>query len=636
MKPYQICLITYKELDKLVREAASTIQDEEIEIYFIEGLREEILEKIKEKELEGAEIVIAGGANARVAKDFCELPVIEYMVTPFDYIKMIDKAFALGKRPVLVTFKAPMSEELSDYINSKNMVLDNLIYENSEELEENLLKGAYDVVIGSAYAIEMAHKLGIKGILIYPGINTIKNTIFEAKMMAKEIRRSKERSRLLEIMLDHSSVGYIVIDSEERIVEINSSARNLMSMERKNIKGLPIGEVLPECKVEEFIRSGLMEESSIIVVEEQKVLQNWIRIQRKRGEFMGAVGMMSSASSINKAQQDYRDREHQLRKERGFKAKNNFKDIIGKSYILKNAIEDAKFFSSSDANVLIYGETGVGKEIFAQSIHNSSRRKNGAFIAINCAALPENLLETELFGYDEGAFTGGRKGGKKGLFELAENGTLFLDEIGEISLTIQSRLLRVLQEKEIMHVGGDRVIPVNARIISATNKHLEEIGSDQFRRDLLYRLNVLELKIPPLRKREEDILILFELFFRQLSNLTNNDLKLTPEMKHIILTYSWPGNIRELQNICERFALYMEKDVRHTPNQLKRILVKAIGEDRLFKDILKKYNYSEKKISPEMVEAMRANLSYTLEQIGEKLGVSRSTLWRMNQKDTES
>lgn len=201
---------------------------------------------------------------------------------------------------------------------------------------------------------------------------------------------------------------------------------------------------------------------------------------------------------------------------RGHVAKYTFDDILFQSSEIKRTIETAQRYSEVDSNILIIGETGTGKEIFAQSIHNHSNRKNNPFVAINCAALPENLLESELFGYAEGAFTGAMKGGKQGFFELAHRGTIFLDEIGEISPKMQSRSLRVLQEREIMRIGDDKVIPVDVRILSATNKDLMQmVKSNDFREDLYYRLSVLDLVLPPLRERREDIPLLVNAFIQK-------------------------------------------------------------------------------------------------------------------------
>ncbi|WP_131086952.1 sigma-54 interaction domain-containing protein, partial [Clostridioides difficile] len=247
-------------------------------------------------------------------------------------------------------------------------------------------------------------------------------------------------------------------------------------------------------------------------------------------------------------------------REKGQIAKYTFKDIKTNSPKMFECIDLAKKVSKSDLSILIRGESGTGKELIAQSIHNNSNRKNQPFIAVNCAAVPENLLESQLFGYDKGTFTGGLKDGKQGLFELANNGTIFLDEIGDMPLELQTKLLRVLQEKQIMPVGSHNVINIDVRIISATNKNLEQmIDNSQFREDLYYRLNTIPINIPPLRERKEDILIIME-------DLINKKLVITPEAKKLIQNYMWKGNIRELQNVtsylnimCEDIVL--EKDL---------------------------------------------------------------------------
>lgn len=248
--------------------------------------------------------------------------------------------------------------------------------------------------------------------------------------------------------------------------------------------------------------------------------------------------------------------DEQYRKENkysGHNAKYTFSNILYKSTRIKELIEKAKNLAKTNASILITGESGTGKELFAQSIHNASLRKGLPFIAINCAALSESLLESELFGYEEGAFTGAKKGGKKGLFELAHMGTIFLDEVGDAPYSIQKKLLRVLQEKEIMRVSGDKTIPVDVRVIAATNKNLRElVEKGEFREDLYYRLNVFPIYIPSLKERKEDIEILFRYFLNVYASVQNR----TPpqsnkELTDILLDYSWPGNIRQLENVAE-------------------------------------------------------------------------------------
>jgi transcriptional regulator with PAS, ATPase and Fis domain len=234
-------------------------------------------------------------------------------------------------------------------------------------------------------------------------------------------------------------------------------------------------------------------------------------------------------------------------------AKMTFEDIIGRNHEFLKCLNIARSASPSMSNVLLLGESGTGKDIIAQAMHNASPRKNYPYLAINCAALPRELIGSELFGYEEGAFTGARKGGQIGKFELADQGTIFLDEIGDMPLDLQASLLRVLEEKTIMRLGGSRPIAVNVRVIAATNQDLEAmIANHRFRRDLFYRLGVIRITLPPLRKRPDDIYLLVQFFMENICRRFNKPpMTLAPELMEKFLQYDWPGNIREMQNVIE-------------------------------------------------------------------------------------
>lgn len=254
---------------------------------------------------------------------------------------------------------------------------------------------------------------------------------------------------------------------------------------------------------------------------------------------------------------------------------------------MNDLIEKAAKIAKTNSAILIIGESGTGKELLAQSIHNASNRKNAPFIAINCAALSETLLESELFGYEEGAFTGARKGGKKGLFEMADRGTIFLDEIGDAPLSIQTKLLRVLQEKEIMRISGEKVIPVDVRVIAATNKDLLDlIEKSSFRKDLYYRLNVLPLSVPPLRERKDDIVILLKLFLKKYAVRENIRMpKPDNDIINILKKYPWPGNIRELENLAEYVTIISSASENLKEDIIKFISTKCSSDHKpLFKN----------------------------------------------------
>ncbi len=291
--------------------------------------------------------------------------------------------------------------------------------------------------------------------------------------------------------------------------------------------------------------------------------------------------------------------------------------------MIKETIAIAHEFSKVNSNVLIVGETGSGKEVFAQSIHNESNRCKGPFVAVNCAALPETLLESELFGYAAGAFTGAARGGKIGLFELAHRGTIFLDEISEVSPKLQGRLLRVLQEREIMRIGDDKVVPVDVRIIAATNKDLYELMEEgTFRADLYYRLDILKLVIPPLRERKEDIILLMNHFIKLYCLKFNRDYKeIDKAAQDKLLQYAWAGNIRELKNIAERLVVLLKKcsitlpdiesalpRLKETANSTKQKKTEDLNQECLIKAL--------------------EDANYHYGKAAANLGISRTTLWK--------
>jgi transcriptional regulator with PAS, ATPase and Fis domain len=252
----------------------------------------------------------------------------------------------------------------------------------------------------------------------------------------------------------------------------------------------------------------------------------------------------------------------------------NFTDIIGESNIIKEIIRIASRASENEGTVLLEGESGTGKEIFAQAIHNRSQRKRGPFIAVNCGAIPRELVGSELFGYIEGAFTGAARGGRPGKFELASHGTIFLDEIGDMPLAQQVSLLRVLQERSIIRIGDNKEIPVDVRVICASNKSLfHEVQKGNFRQDLYYRLNVISIKIPPLREREEDIELLFRHFVRTMGHKSGYDIKeIDSKIFRYLLEYPWPGNVRELQNVVERMMNFSTSNILTVGNLPEEII----------------------------------------------------------------
>jgi transcriptional regulator with PAS, ATPase and Fis domain len=334
------------------------------------------------------------------------------------------------------------------------------------------------------------------------------------------------------------------------------------------------------------------------------------------GEIVGAVETLEDVTKI-------REYENIIRvklAEKGHVAQWTFDDIIGRSPAIRETVRLARKYAEVDSVILIEGESGTGKEVFAQAVHSAGRRRAGPFVAVNCGAIPDTLIESELFGYEAGAFSGARRQGKDGLFTQAHTGTIFLDEISETSPRFQTTLLRVIQEMTVRPLGSDKVVPIDVRIIAATNRRLKrEVERGNFRRDLYFRLNILRLNVPPLRLRKEDIPDLVRHFIRLNATRLGKDLSISREAMELLQNYDWPGNIRELQNVIERLCVTCDMKID------AHLAAAVLEECRL-----------EDQASSERIDSIRRNhILEVLRQCGnnkrqaaEKLGISRTTLWR--------
>ncbi|HWQ08596.1 MAG TPA: sigma 54-interacting transcriptional regulator, partial [Holophaga sp.] len=347
-------------------------------------------------------------------------------------------------------------------------------------------------------------------------------------------------------LLDYLDDGLLMVGHTGLVHAGNRRAREILGTDM-NVVGVRAADLFPGVPFARALKAGAGMGPTLVKLQGRDVSLKVVPIF-KAGERLGALAIVNSFDAQEKVQQ--RLRSQLLGK--GHRGRYSFEDILTQDPGLQEVKLAARRKAASDASVLISGETGTGKELFAHAIHNASPRKGWQFVTVNCAALPESLLESELFGYEEGAFTGARKGGKPGLFELAHKGTIFLDEIGEMDLGVQARLLRVLESREVMRIGGDRMIAVDIRIIAATNQDLwQRVEAGRFRKDLYYRLNVLPVQIPPLRARPGDIPFLLE----RLAQDGRARFEFTDEAHELLVHHAWPGNVRELKNLVDHLAI---------------------------------------------------------------------------------
>lgn len=373
--------------------------------------------------------------------------------------------------------------------------------------------------------------------------------------------------RFLLDLLNSIHESILIINTQTKVCYVNDSYVKMFGVRRERIVGRYLAKFEPLARIHDVLRTRqpITGDISHIYSADLDVYADIVPLFRE-GELVGALALMKNVTElvrVNRELDHFKSLSRYLKGELDSKEDlpAPFRNVLGHDRAFVAVLRVAARAAQSDVSVCIIGESGTGKEVLAEAIHYSSPRAAGPLVKINCAAIPENLLESELFGYETGAFTGAKVGGKPGKFELAEHGTIFLDEIGEMPLSMQVKLLRVLQEREVERVGGQKRIPLDFRLITATNRDLEEmVRRGEFREDLYYRINVIGLNIPPLRERRGDILVYAQLFLDEMSRQYGREFRFSPQAAAAIEDYHWPGNVRELKNCIERAAVLTTED----------------------------------------------------------------------------
>ena len=523
-------------------------------------------------EAEGVDAIVSRGGTAEmIKKSGIRTPVIEIPITAPDLVQaLIDAKRITGRENPRIAVLAFENMMYDIELFSRLLDLHLMIYElgTGEDIPDAVRRAAadsVDVVVGGNMTARLAAASGLHTLILTSGDAALRGAFQEAEKVAAARMLEKEKTQQFQVLVDYSMEGIIGVDRDNIVRVFNPAAAKILRMSASSAIGRDIREILPAHYVDGCMQQGREYRGDILLLNQINVLLNLAPI-KVADEITGAIITFQEASRIV-------EMEEKIRKElytKGLVAQYRFDSILGVSQEIAEIKRIAQEFSQIDATVLISGASGTGKELFAQSMHNSSLRKKGPLVAVNCASLPANLMESELFGYVEGAFTGANRKGKPGLFELAHKGTIFLDEISEMDKYGQSRLLRVLQERQVRRLGDDKNIPVDVRIIAASNHNLSRLVREgNFREDLFYRLNVLTLNLPILKERQGDIRHLAEYFLAEMCKKMGRNLSLDEESLRLLQDYSWPGNVRELKNFVERLAI-MARGPFITPMPLRR------------------------------------------------------------------
>ncbi len=615
----RIVAVGFHRLKQLLREVAPEYAARARVDVLDRGFEEALAEIEAQRPQRPIDVLVAAGLHGDYLRSHIDLPVVMVKVGGYDLMLALAQARALSSRMALVTF-GKVRAEVEQFSRLFGLDIVQRSYQSEEQAGacvDELRAAGTEVVVAPGLVADLAEAAGMTGLLLYSP-DAVRQAIDDAIEVARTARIATAKRERLNAIIAQLRDGVVAVDVDERIEALNPPVERLLGLPRAQLLGRRLGEVAPELSLQRTLRDGVDETDEVARLHGRTVVLSRRGIH-ERGVTTGAVLTCQDPASIQRAERNLRARATA----RG--ARWRLDDIVGDSAPMREARRLAARYARSEATVLIVGESGTGKELFAQGLHAASRRAHQPFVAVNCAAFPEALLESELFGYDEGAFTGARKAGKVGLFEAAHHGTIFLDEIGEMPVSLQTRLLRVLQEREILRVGATEPTPIDVRVVAATHRALDErIAVGAFRRDLYYRLNILRLQLVPLRERLDDLPALAAHLFDKLAmRAAGAPAALLDALLARAQGYAWPGNVRELENMIERVvgageasaALLPELGAAHLPQSADTADAAPLAARRAASE--------------------RATILRVLAECGgdraaacAALGIGRTTLWR--------
>ncbi|HHO0104240.1 sigma 54-interacting transcriptional regulator [Klebsiella quasipneumoniae] len=613
-------IVIFSVSSTITQRIINVLIERKLEIPVYEFRYSDVLNKANEMIQSGTRIIISRGGTAALLRNNIPIPVIEIAHDFHGVYRILQEAKNTSQKIAAIGFPQ-FCRALRHYqsmTNDEFKICQVYNHHDIENVIKNLSENDYHMVIGGLTVAEMAKKYNLNVIEGDADNNSIEQAINEAHGLLKYINRENLKLVMSHAALNQSREGIMCVDQLGEIIHINAIGMTLFQCQ--------VGDKLFKKEVFKDIYASMINESN---VKEQAIEINGTLVSLSVRHFSNRHNSYAVITGLSQESTLWQQTTSKKSHLRGYATSYSFDNIIAQSPIMHQVIQKARLCAQHELPVHILGDTGTGKELFAQSIHHVSARSHGPFVALNCAAIPESLLESELFGYAEGAFTNARKGGKPGVFEMATNGTVFIDEISEAPLSVQVKLLRVLQEKQFSRLGGDTLLSADFRLITASNKDLGQlVASGEFRQDLYYRINILELQLPSLRERPEDIMVLIHHLLQQ----QNKHLTFTADAVNYLQNYDWPGNIRELQAVIYRLIVLLDgntvnKEVLQQISHLSPAChqsVSLVSDHTLVadeSDLLKK---QEKQLIASVIEKTDGDRT----RASAILGISPTTLWR--------
>ena len=588
------------------------------------------------------DVVLAAGSNGAYLRDNLSVPVVMVKVNGFDVLAAITHANATWPgAPIGLILHESVSHELADLGAWLNLRLTQRAYRTADEVRAAVTTLAAEgcgVIIGPGMACDLAQAAGLESVFLY-SLGAVYEA-FERSVELARVSRQKESKRVrLNTIVAHLRDGVAAFDEAGQLEAVNPAMLDLLGLDRAHDVNAQLIRAVGAL-LREVSGGAAPVDERIEQIGGRSLIVSCVPIV-EQGARSGAVVTAQDALVAQRIDRSLRT----TQRPRHLVARYELGDLVGESPAMARVRRLAAMSAAHDATVLLTGESGTGKELVAQGIHNASRRRGNPFVAFNCAALPEGLIESELFGHEEGAFTGARRGGKPGLVEIAHTGTIFLDEIGEMPPALQSRLLRVLQEREVMKLGASRATPVDVRVIAATHRDLRALVQERtFRADLYFRLNLLHIPLPPLRERRDDIAALARHLLERMADRYGLRAAAIEQVLALFAphfaSYAWPGNVRELENLLARAAIFLADETCATPmnDSLCDIFPEFARDDEIIEmpqrplrapEAVQRDTGSVTPVTREDIERALAAHGGNRAAASRALGIGRTTLWRL-------
>lgn len=622
-RSYKICFLGYEELSDIAQQVLQRHLFDDLNVLLLDSTPDTLSEKVEYAIQQGCEAFIAGSSNAAEFRKISDMPLTEIYIQTIDYALALKKAFYLGNLPALFTYRFSRKPNLDLIRTLIDREFLHIVYEDTYDLLMKLNETKADVIVGASMVNSLAQNHQKKSVLLYPGSSTVEDAFRRCQSSMNNLYLRNRNQVIYRSIINNDVNGIICINENDELILYNPAAEKITGISSRQAQHCRSRDLFPWAELDTMLYNDVWHADKSLVINDQMVDIMSFKIE-VNNNIVGALMLLSpqNVSQSPSSPPPLRLPPVNLRK--------NFDQIICSSEAMSRTVSNAKLYSVQNEPCMIIGEVGTGKAYLANAMHLYAHSGQKPLYRVNCSTIPAKQAAQYFFGRENAS----GEVISYGILELSDQSTLVIEHICDADPVTQNCLAQTIKTGYIQRINGKEFIPVNVRILTTVLTSEWESLHTKLSSELFYFLTPLSLCLPPLRKRIEDIPAFFETFVNDRLSLRTNTFVSAKTLLPVFREYSWPGNLRELENVAFRFALFLDKRGKLTPAAQRRALISSIGEDNLFQDIMQNFgNLCEIKNSPEqlvkLAEKLKFVLSYNNEQIAKKLDISRTTLWRL-------